>query len=157
MSLILLVSCLVGLVGLVFLGAVTQRPLLAAALLGLAVGLAPAPAALAVTMVCEAAVVALLARRSAGSLTIMLAGSAFINAATQPLLYAAMLSFPFFGGPNWWLSLGAAELVVCLAEAGLWLPVLKRAGMEGSLVRVALIIALATNAASTAAGLVLPL
>jgi len=157
MSLVLLVSCLVGAAGLVLLGPVTQRPLLAAALLGLAVGLAPAPAALAVTMLCEAAVVAFLARRSAGSLMIMLAGSAFINAATQPLLYVAMPSLPFSGGPRWWLSLGAAELIVCLVEAGLWLPVLRRAGMEGSLLRMAAIIAFATNMASTLVGLALPI
>jgi hypothetical protein len=156
MSLVLLGSCLAGLAGLIFLGAVTQRPLLAAALLGLAVGFAPAPAALAVTILCEAAVVAFMASRFAGDLILMLTGSAFINAVTQPLLYALIPTMPIFGGPSWWLSLGMAELVVCLVEAGLWLPVLRRAGMKGGPVVPALVIAFATNAASTLVGLILP-
>jgi hypothetical protein len=157
MSLIYFASCLVGLAGLNLLGAITRHPLPAAALLGLAVGLAHAPAALAVTILCEAAVVALIASRSGASLIIMLTGSAFINAVTQPLLYAAVPLLPFSGGSQWWLSLGVAEFVVCLIEAGLWLPVLRRAGVTGRVMALACLIAFTTNIASTLIGLILPL
>jgi len=114
---------------------------------------APSLTALLSTMASEAAVVWLLARLFGFEAGAAMFASAFINAVTQPLLYASMLRLPGFGGPDWWLWQLGAELVVCLAESGLWAVALSR---RGASTRRILLFGWVPNLFSTLLGLLFP-
>ena len=118
--------------------------------------LAPDAPQLAATMAIEAAVVFALAPRLRVARGRAILASGFINAITQPLLYAGLRSAPAAGGPGWQAPLALAEAVVVVVEAGLYLAALAdlRGGRGGVLKSLAL--SLAANAASALIGLVLP-
>lgn len=82
--------------------------------------------------------------------------SCFINALTQPVLFLALIHLRTNGSGDWWRTFIAAELVVWLAEALLYLACLESLRRSPGRLAKALTVSLAANGASAVLGLLAP-
>jgi len=106
-------------------------------------------------MTVEAITIAVLAGHFGLNRTDALASSVGINGLTQPILYQALPIMPAAGGDHWWVPFLTAEVVVSLAEAGLYIVFLRMPLSASSIART-LTLSVLANGFSAALGLLLP-